>query len=172
MAAAVAIRLGWLPRSGSKFLPDTEAVPLVTTAVVNVVIGVCVALVFVFLRSPETKRILAMLTLAFLVMGLCGLIWTHYLMSRFGYPLAFRNWFGREKTRIKLGAPELTPEAQDIQKKTNKVTATLLQEANGILTLVFTKASIAKTRSQALLSFILFQVGLTLALACAGLLPS
>src|SRR5260370_26162267 len=170
IAAAVAIRLGWLPRRGSKFLPDAEAVPLVTTAVVNLVIGVCIAMLWVFLRSPESKYILAVLTLAFLVIGLGGLFWTHYLMSRFGYPLPYRNWLGREKPRIKLGAPEVTPEAKDIQRKTNKVTATLLQEANGILTLVFTEASIAETRSKALLSFILFQVGLTLALVCAAIL--
>lgn len=35
IAAGIAVRLGWLRRKGSKWLPDQEAVPMGYTAVLN-----------------------------------------------------------------------------------------------------------------------------------------
>ena len=120
VAAATAIRLGWLPRMGSKWLPDQDAVPLGYTAVLNLAIAVILVLMYVFLRNRGYLALLGGLTGLFLCCAVFGLIRTSYLVHRYGYTLPYTTLFGRKEMRVKIGGETLTPEADNISQQTNK----------------------------------------------------
>jgi hypothetical protein len=172
LAAASAIRLGWTPRRGSKWLPDQEAVPRRHTAVVTLLVAAILGVMYVSLRGSEDFSLLVGLTLLFVCCATFGLYRTHYLIKRYGYMVEATGWSGKRIMTTKIGGDALSQEAVNIIENTGRPTDLLVKDAQGDMSLVFTKDSITKVRRRIMIAFIALSVGEPLAIAVAGLLIS
>ena len=170
LAAALALRLGWMRRSGSYWVPPDEAVPKATTRVALLVTAVLLALLYVFLSNPGRKEILAAITLLFLILAVIGLLSTTHIMRAYGVEVERTNRRGKKVKSIKLGGKRLTSEAERIKRTRRCSVDRLVQEAQGELTLVFERSSLAGVHTTATAMFLLLQVFGSLALGAAGLL--
>lgn len=166
MAAVVALRLGFMQRQGSAWTPPDEAVSKGVTQVSALITVVFLALFYVFLRAPEQIVPLAVLTVISLCLAVGGLLWMTNLMKKQGYPGDdHKRWSG-----TKLGGSELTPEARKIEADRQLPWDRLVEEADGRMPVVFTRASLASAHTRATIGFLLLQAFGTLALGGVGLL--
>jgi hypothetical protein len=172
VAATLALSLGWMKRSGSSWVPPEEAVPKATTASASLVTMVLLALLFVFLDQPERMPILALAAVLCLIFALIGLFSTIYFMKTYGFETTRKNWRRKEVKAIKLGGSEFTYDAGEAIKVRKVGPDQLFKEAQGDLTLVYTKPSIAKIHVAVTATFLVFQAFGSLALGGAGLLLS
>jgi hypothetical protein len=172
LAAITTIRVGWLPRKGSQWLPDDKAVPKVFTIIATPVIAILFSLERHFFGDPLQAAAVTMITSISLVLALIGLFATTYIMKRYGMIVKKRGWFGREVETIKLGGNRLTPEAEKIVSSRNISWATVFQEAEYDFRIVFAQDSVAMIHTVAQIFYLLFEVSGPLALCGAGLLLS
>jgi hypothetical protein len=172
LAATLALSLGWMKRSGSSWVPPEEAVPKATTRFASLLTSVLLALLYVFLRQPERIVILASVTVVLLVIALIGLLSTIYIIKTYGFETTSRNWRGKEVKTIKLGGSELTHDAKEDIRVNHVPLDHLFRLAQGDLSLMYTKASIAKTHTAVTVTFLALQSFGSLALGGAGLVLS
>lgn len=166
LAAAVALRLGWMRREGSRWSPPEEAVSKGTTKVSALATAVLLGLLLVFLSGRSNAPVLGVLAITFLALALFGLLASVYLMNAHGFPDAGRGkWHG-----TKLGGDQLTDEAKKISQGRSVTPDRLVEEAGGNVRLVFTQPSIAKIHTLATFFFVLLQAFGSLALGSIGLL--
>lgn len=147
LAATLALSLRWMKRSGSSWAPPEEAVPNATTRVASLVTAVLLALLYVFLNSPGRQGVLAGITLFFLVGAVAGLLLTIYMIKAYGCEMERTNWRRKKVKTIKRGGKQLTKEAEQIRQSRNVSVDRLVQEAQGDVTLVFEKSSLAGVRT-------------------------
>lgn len=169
ISAASAIRLGWLPRKGSRWLPGTDDVPVAVAALITPCVAIVLVLMFVFLRGPQHLVLLGIVTVIFMIVGVGSAVQLYYLLQKNGHEVSYKNWWGTKKTKIVLGGKIRTPDAQK-DKEAGRTDAALMELAQGNVTLVFTADSIAQSRRLALIYFLAFQILGSLAIAEAGLL--
>lgn len=172
LAAALTLSLGWMKRSGSSWVPPEEAVPRATTRFASLITAVFLALLYVFLRQPNRTTPLAIVTLFSLVFALIGLLVTVYIMKNYSFPATRKNWRGKEIQTVKLGGSQYTHDASEAIRIRHVTVDRLVQEAQGELTLVFTKASVAKIHTLVTATFLALQACGSVALGGAGLLIS
>jgi hypothetical protein len=177
-AAVATVRAGWLPRRGSRGLPDEQAVPKGYSAMATPVMVIGFAVLYYFFGNPIQPIYILVFTLLFLVLGTVGGFGTYYMTKRHGIPYTDAPgkilWLFNRQPRevIKLGGSKFTVEAQRDVDTNNKSDKTLLEQAQGDVYLVFTKDSIAAIHTTILAFFLAFEVFGTMALFGAGLLLS
>ena len=170
LAATFTISLGWMKRSGSRWAPPAEAVPKATTRFASVITAVLLAVFYVFLHQPDRAAMLTLLTFLALLLAAVGLFSTIYLIKAYGFEAKRKGWFGRQITDIKIGGSQLTYDASEAQRLRHVEVDRLFVEAQGDLSLIFKKPSIARVHVLLTISFLTFLSFGSLALAGAGLL--
>ena len=117
LAAAIAIRLGSISCSGSKWLPDQEAVPLSRTAIVTVIVAAFLGMMYVSVRQRWGFTLLVGLTFLFTCCAAFGLFQMHNLIKRYGYFVETTPWLGKSRIMTtKVGGDTLSAEARNITK--------------------------------------------------------
>jgi hypothetical protein len=173
LAATLTLSLGWMRRSGSSWVPPEEAVPKATTRFASLITAVLLALLYAFLHQPDRTTPLAIVTLLSLVCALIGLLVTIYIMKSYGFAVGtHKNWRGKEIQTVKLGGSQYTHDASEDMRVNHVTVDRLVQLAQGDLTLVFTKTSVAKIHTLVTATFLALQACGSLALGGAGLLIS
>lgn len=180
LAFVVVIRGGWLPRSGSRWAPDSSAVPWVFTASSTPVTAIIFAIIY---KSNISIQMMMYTATSMLFLSMVEMFGTAYMIAKFGFQgtreLRIRRWQLGWALPWKIGGYELTDLAKFNQPVRspdgkplglNRSHQELFVYSGCDVRKVFTAKSIAAVYLATQIFYLLFVVCGPLALGCAAVI--